>query len=157
MNDKIKVINTLGHEVGLVVRDFNFNRHIAPHGFIMVKREDFEQIMYDPGVSNMINEGTIYIEDLEVKKDLGLEPEDAEEPVNIIVLDEKKQRQMMIATPLDEFKKIFDKLSTDQRQSLADYAIEHRLADYDKCEYIRLNCGRDVIKAIRLGDQNKEE
>ena len=51
----------------------------------------------------MIDSGMLYIEDMAVKKELGLEPEDAKEPVNIIVLSDKEMRHY-ITMPLAQFK-----------------------------------------------------
>jgi len=51
-------------------------------------KEQLESLMYDPAFSNMVKEGYLYIDDMEVKKDIGVEPEDAEAPT-IILMDEK--------------------------------------------------------------------
>ena len=37
----------------------------------------------------MLKAGVLFIDDLEFKKELGLEPEDAVEPVNVILLEDK--------------------------------------------------------------------
>ena len=48
--------------------------------------------MFDPAFSNMVREGYLYIEDLDVKKEIGIEPEDAEKPTHIL-MDEKELKR----------------------------------------------------------------
>jgi hypothetical protein len=45
-------------------------------------------MLWDNGVRVMIDRGILYIPDMKDKIDLGLEPEDATEPENIIVLSD---------------------------------------------------------------------
>ena len=112
--------------------------------------------MFDPGFHNMLTMGMLYIEDMEVKKELDLEPQDAVEPVNIIVLNDKQKRQYLTELSLVGFKDKVKKLGRTQLEELADYAIDHRLLDVDKCNVLKEACGRDVINAVRLNEQNKE-
>ena len=112
--------------------------------------------MFDVGVRNMFNDGVLYIEEMDVKKDIGLEPEDASEPVNIIVLNDKQKRDYLINKPYNEFTEMVDKLSLTQLNELVDYAIEKKLVDFERSEYIKSKCGRDIINAVRLNKLNQE-
>lgn len=155
--NKVVVKNMTNSPVTIMSQMLNFKREIAPKGAeISIDKEVFEQLMYESGIQYMINSGILYIEDMEVKKELGIEPEDAEEPVNIIVLTDKQRRQYMVNLSFKAFKEKVDQLSYEQIEELADYAIENKLMDFDKCEYIREKCGRDIVTAIRLSKQNKE-
>lgn len=156
-NEKVIVKNMTNSPVYIMSETTSFRREVAPKGGqAPIDRELFEQLMYEPGIKYMIDSGILYIEDLEQKKELGIEPEDATEPVNIIVLTDKQRRQYMVNYSLDKFKDKVDQLSYEQIEELADYAITNKLMDFDKCEYIREKCGRDIITAIRLSNQNKE-
>lgn len=156
-NLKVKVKNVSNSPVLIMSRSLNFRREIMPHGAeIAIDKEVFEQLMFEPGIKYMIDSGILYIEDLKMKQDLGIEPEGVTEPVNVIVLTNKQRRQYMVNLPLDTFKEKVDALSYEQIQALADYAIENKLMDFDKCEYIKEKCGRDIIVAIRLNSLNKE-
>lgn len=121
-----------------------------------IDEDVLQQLMYMPGFEYMINNGILYIEDMEVKKDLGIEPEDASEPVNVIVLTDKERRRYMVNLSIEEFKKKVGELGYEQVKLLADYAIENKLVDYDKCKILKEICGRDVIEAIKLSELNKE-
>lgn len=157
MTNKVLVKNMTSSPVTVMSRALNFQREWTSKGMeIPIDKEVFEQLMYEPGVKYMIESGILYIEDLEVKKELGIEPEEATEPVNVIVLTDKQRRQYMVNLPLDTFKEKVDELSYEQIEELADYAIENKLMDYDKCEYLKEKCGRDIITAIRLNSQAKE-
>ncbi len=156
--DKVVIKNTTNSPVTIMSAMQNFKRELAPNGAsISIDKEIFSQLLYEPGIKYMIDTGIVYIEDLKVKQELGIEPEDATEPVNVIVLTDKERRKYMVNLPLDEFKANVDKLGYEQIEALADYAVKNKLVDFDKCEYIKEKCGRDVIAAVRLAKQNKED
>ena len=157
-NNKVKVVNMTTSRVYVNVPSIPFQHEWLSQGaFFMISKEILEQLMFDPGTQYMFEHGILYIEDMETKQELGLEPEDAEEPVNIIVLTDKERRRYMVNMPLDEFKEKVDKLSREQQTLLAEYAIKNRLADLDKAEYLKKKTDRDIYQAIRLSKLNKEE
>lgn len=154
---KVKITSTVNHAVGVYNQELHFNRTWANAGIsIPVDYDILEELMFDEGFKYMIDTGMLYIEDMEAKKKLGIEPEDAKEPVNVIALTDKERRNYMIALPLDEFKEKLSRLSHEQIRLLADYAIKNRLADFEKCKVIKEACGRDIIKSIQLNDSLKE-
>jgi hypothetical protein len=63
------------------------------------------QMLWDSGFRSLIDSGILYIEDLQTKKDLGLEPEEATSPVNILVLNEQQMKEYMTSLPIDVFKR----------------------------------------------------
>ena len=154
INNKVPVVCTVNHPVSIYVSSIPFKREWMGKGSTQnIDMEILEQIMYDPGVSYMFNSGILYIEELQTKKDLGLEPENATKPTNIIILTDKQKRECLVSMPFDKFKKTVDKLSIDQISELAQYAIDNRLVDIDRDDYIKEKCGRDIYNTIRL---NKE-
>lgn len=155
--NKISIKNTTTSRIGVMVPSLSFRRDFMPGQAFPVEEKQLEELMYDPGFRYMIETGMLYIDDMKIKQDLGIEPEDADEPVNVIILTDKERRYYMVNLSLDKFKEKVDQLGYEQTQQLADYAAANRLADFDKCAYLKEKCGRDVIQAIRLGDQMKEE
>lgn len=154
---KVNIVNTTRGSVLVTVREIPFRHEwIAQGASFAVEHELLEQLMYDQGFKYMIDTGMLYIEDLEEKKALGIEPEEAKEPVNVIVLSDKDRRRYMVTLSLKDFKEKVRKLSYEQVMQLADYAIANRLADFEKAEFLKEICGRDIIQAIRLSSQNKE-
>lgn len=121
-----------------------------------IEQDVVEQLLYTPGFKYMIDTGMLYIEDMEQKKELGIEPEDATEPVNVIVLTDAVKNKYMKMYALDKFKEEIKKLSREQIVDLADYAIEKEIADFGKSAVIEKLCGKNIIKGIQLAKQNKE-
>ena len=154
---KVNIVNTTRGSVFVEVREIPFRHDWTVQGAkFAVEHDVLEQLMYDKGFKYMIDTGMLYIEDMEEKKALGIEPEEAKEPVNVIVLTDKERRRYMVNLSLEEFKEKVRKLSYEQVTQLADYAVANRLADFDKAEFLKELCGRDILQAIRLSAQNKE-
>ena len=155
--EKVKVVSTVKSRMGVKVPELRFSRQWLKKGSaVMIDRDILEELMYDSGFKYMIDSGMLYIEDMAVKKELGLEPEDAKEPVNIIVLSDKEMRHYMVTMPLAQFKEKVTELRKEQLETLVDFAIENRLADIDKAKYIKELCGKDIVRAIQLNDLDKE-
>jgi uncharacterized protein Smg (DUF494 family) len=155
--DKIKVISTLKNRVTVDVPDIRFSRTWPTAGAsVNIDKDTLEELMYDAGFANMIKMGILFIEDMDFKKEIGLEPEDATEPVNLILLNDKEKKYYLTGLSLVGFKDKLKKLSKNQIEELADYAIQNKLVDIEKCKIIKEACGRDVVRAIQLLEADKE-
>lgn len=155
--DKVKVISTLKNVVVVTAPELHFERRWHSAGAaVSIPRDILEELMYDVGFHNMIEQGILYIEDMEVKKDLGIEPEDATEPVNIILLTDKEKKYYLTELSLVGFKDKIKKLSKNQIEELADFAIKNKLVDIEKCKILEELCGRKILRAIELLEQDKE-
>ena len=122
-----------------------------------IDKELLQDIMYDPGSEYMFRTGMLYIEDMDIKKEIGLEPEDATEPVNIIVLDEKQLNRYLTVMPLHEFKENVKKLSIEQAKNLVDYAVQKESITFDKAEFLEKITGLNAMSMIQLNRKNKED
>ena len=116
-----------------------------------------EEGMYDTGFGNMLRDGDLYIEDMAVKRELGLEPDEAKEPENIIILTDNKMLYLMKTASLEELRSTLSKVSIEQANNLAQYAIENEYNNLDKAEIIKERTGIDIIKSILLERANKEK
>ena len=155
--DKVKVISTLKNRVTVDVPDIRFSRTWPTAGAsVNIDKDTLEELMYDAGFANMVKMGILFIEDMDFKKEMGLEPEDATEPVNLILLNDKEKRYYLTGLSLVGFKDKLKKLSKNQIEELADYAIQNKLVDIEKCKVIKEACGRDVVRAIQLLEADKE-
>ena len=109
--DKVKVISTVKNKVVVTSADLHFSRTWQKAGAVVtIPRETLDELMYDIGFANMIKEGILYIEDMEVKKDIGIEPEDAETPT-IIFMNDKELNRFWKIMPLSQFKVEVKKLT----------------------------------------------
>ena len=154
---KVKVTSTTVGEVSVFDPSIPFRASWPAKGSTRpIEEETLEQLIYFPGFKHMIDSGVLYIEDMDVKKRLGIEPEDATEPVNVIVLSDQEKNKYLKMYSADKFKEEIKKLSHEQLIDLADYAIENKIADFDKSEILEKACGKNIVKGIQLARQNKE-
>lgn len=154
---KVKVTSTTIGEVSVFEPSIPFRASWPAKGSTRpIEEEVIEQLLYTPGFKYMIDTGMLYIEDMEEKKKLGIEPEEATEPVNVIVLSDADKNKYMKVYPLNKFKEEVKKLSREQLIDLADYAIKNNIADFDKSEVIKGLCGKNIIRGIELARQNGE-
>jgi hypothetical protein len=158
MNDNVNVISTINGSVSINLPDMRFRRVWPQKGArIAIDKATLQECIYDPGVSYMFENGILYIEDLEEKKQLGLEPETATEPQNIIVLNDKQMRRLMTVAPVSELKETLAKMSKEQAKNLVDFAINNRLTDADRCQVLKDVTGINVLSAVILEEKNKED
>lgn len=154
---KIKITSTTVGEVSVFQPSIPFRMSWPAKGSTRaIEEEILEQLLYTPGFKRMIDSGVLYIEDMDVKKRLGIEPEDATEPVNVIVLSDQEKNKYLKMYSADKFKEEIKKLSHEQLIDLADYAIDNKIADFDKSEILEKACGKNIVKGIQLARQNKE-
>ena len=158
MEEKVKVVNLISSRVNIDVPDVRLKRVWERRGAIKtVPFDQLEEALYDPGVEALFREGILGIEDLEIKKRLGLEPEDATEPINIITLDDSQRKRYLKVLPLHEFKEKIKELPREQISELAQYAIDNEIVDFDKAEIINKIIGTDIIGTIQMNKADKEE
>ena len=157
-NKKVTIESLVNGRISINLQDPRIKRTWEKKG---TKRflsfEELEQAMYDPGVEYMFTQGLLGIEDMEVKKALGLEPEDADEPVNIIVLTDAQKRRYLTVAPLNEFKELLATLPYEQIQGLADFAIENEISNFDRSDLIKKAINVDIIQAIANKRASKED
>lgn len=160
MDKKVKVASLVSQRVVLTVPDLRLRRVWEKKGAVMtIPFEQLEEAMYSPGVENLFRNGLLGIDDMEVKIALGLEPEGAKEPVNIITLNDEQRKRYLTVMPLHEFKEKLRELPIEQINELAAYAIEHEILDFDKSEEFKKYVNVDVMRAVQLNraDQATQE
>ena len=158
MDDKVNVISTVTGTVGITLPELHFKREWPRKGTkLAISKDILREAIYDPGTEYIFKTGMLYIDDMEFKKEIGLEPEDAVEPENVIVLNDKQMKRYLTVAPVRDLKEVLPKLSKEQLKNLVNYAIENELTDIDKCNALKDITGIDVLKAVILNRQNKEE
>lgn len=156
--EMVTVVSTVNGLVGICLPDLRFKKEWARKGQKQqIDKDLLQDIMYDPGSEYMFRTGMLYIEDMDIKKEIGLEPEDATEPVNIIVLDEKQLNRYLTVMPLHEFKENVKKLSIEQAKNLVDYAVQKESITFDKAEFLEKITGLNAMSMIQLNRKNKED
>ena len=158
MENKVKVVNLISSRVNINIPDIRLGRVWERKGAVkVIPFDQLEEAMYNPGVEALFREGILGIEDLETKKALGLEPDDATEPVNIIVLNDTQRKRYLTVMPTSEFKAKVKELPIEQVRELAKYAIDNEIVAFDKAEIIKKMIGTDIIGTIQLNKADTEK
>lgn len=151
MSDKVKIISAFDGRCGIDNADLHISRRWPARGSVVtLDKATVEELMFDDAFKNMVEDGTLYIEDFELKKELGIEPEDATAPT-IVYLSDKELERFWKIMPLAQFKVEVKKLKKAQVDSLVDYAIQHGdEGSIPKANYLTEISGRNILKGIEL-------
>ena len=158
MENKVMVESLTTGRIGITIPELRLRRTWERKGAkIPVDFEVLQEAIYYPGVEYMFKEGLLGIESMEHKIALGLEPEGAEAPTEIIILTDTQRKRLLTIAPLAEFKEMVKKLPREQINELVTYAVQNKLTDYERCEILREITGVNIVKAIELDKASKEE
>lgn len=155
----VKVISTSLGEVYVTLPEYGINRIWPRKGATMeVDYKKLKEALYHEGVRNMFASGILYIEEMQDKIDLGLEPPEAKNPENIIILSEKEMRVLITASTLDKFEEKLSTVSNSQVEALCGYAVLNKLLpSFEKNSYLKERAGVDVIASIQLLSESEAE
>lgn len=154
-NKKVIIENMINSRVGIDIPELRLTRVWERKG--VKKPIDFDilkEAIYNEGVDYMFRNGILYIDDMDVKIELGLEEEDA--PAQIKVLKDKDCEDLWMNSTLKAFKSVLEEYPKEQLQILADYAVAHKILNLDKSNALRKKIDYDVVKVIQLGDNEEE-
>jgi predicted methyltransferase len=154
----VEIVSTVNAQVSIVLREFHFDHTWRKKGDkYKIDFDLLQQMMYDNGTRAMFEDGTLYIQDMQTKIDLDLEPQDAVEPENIIVLDEAQMKRYMTVMPYHDFKEKMDKVSREQCIAVVQYAIANKIIDFDKFKYLQERTDIDPLRSIQMEQEAKED
>lgn len=150
-NTKIKVTSRVNGTVGVSLASRAFQREWRAKGqAIQIPFEVLEEAIYDPGFKNMIDQGILTIDNLEAAIELGLEPDEAQKPVNHPVYEDTELRRLLLAATINEFEEALKKMPVEPKRALAEMAITLKIRDGNKMALIKKYQNIDVSKAIFL-------
>lgn len=158
-NEKVFVESMVNHGVSILLPGTNIQKTWQKKGAkLSFDRDALVEAYYDPGIEYMFTHGILYTDDMDFKKAVGLEPEDAKEPVNVVKMEDAYMKRLISFMPVFEFEKELDKLSYDQRQMLVEYAVNHfNELKLDRTAIIDEKCGVHLMKAIELKKKAEED
>ena len=149
------VTNTTNHSVLIQLPDIKFRRTWQKESSIKVDIEVLREAIYDTGFKAFIDDGVLFIEEKEIRVELGLEEEDAKKPF-ITILKSAQMTRLIKAATVGEFKSTLSEITKEQALSLVDMAIREKSISMDKLMALKEKTGIDVVKAIELERQNEE-
>ena len=150
------VTNTTNHSILIELPESKFRRTWQKDASMKVDLEILREAIYDTGFKAFIDEGVLFIEEKEIRVELGLEEEDAEKPF-ITILKPAQMTRLIKAASIEEFKTILGEITKEQALSLVDMAIKEKSISMDKLVALKEKTGIDVVKAIELERQNEED
>jgi len=146
---KITVKNISSATVVLSVPEISFNRSLAPGRVVPVSQEDYDNLVFDPGVQNMIRGGYIKFEGLE---------EGTELEVNEAGIKEKGEiEKMLISRDIAAFAKFIPTASPAAKETIVQCAVDNNITDNAFTALIKKYCGIDVINSISIKHQAEEK
>lgn len=153
MNEKVYVTNMVNSIVGFSIPEKHYHKSWAKKGArMLIEKDILREAIYLPGVDYLFEKGILYIEDLDFKKELGLESEDADEKnLRVVALDDNLATRIAKFMPLPEAKAALEKLTEDQRKEFRDFAVKnYKMLSMDKLELIDNICNTNLMKAIEI-------
>ena len=154
MDDKVMVTSMVNGTISVL----SLNRRVwSKKGQkLPISKDTLREAIYNPGVEYMFKNGILYIDDMDFKIELGLEPEGAKAPTQIIPMDDKYLNRVLKLMPISEMKKVIDSMTSVQKQELVDYATRQSDVALDRIRVVSEKCGVDVLKSIELNRQKEE-
>lgn len=154
MDDKVIVTSMVNGITSLKVPTLNFRKVWQKKGAkLPIEKAILREIIYDPGVENMFRGGILYIDDMAMKIELGLEEAGTEVPTLVVPVDEDYLNRLLRTMPLSEMKQAISDMSDAQKQELIDYACKQQEIKFNRAKVIKELCGVDILKVIELNAQ----
>ena len=156
-NKQVTLTNTIKSRVGINIPELRLKRTWEKKNVKRtVELNVLKEAFYYPSVEYLLKEGILYIDDMDVKIELGLEAPDTTKPTSIIILSDNEMNRYLTTMPTFEFREKVKTLGKEQIQALVDYAIENELTSYDKCQILKELTQTDIISAVQLNAADKE-
>lgn len=154
MNEKVMITSMVGGTISaasLEHRVWNKKGQKLP-----VSKDVLREAIYEPGIEYMFKKGILYIDDMEMKIELGLEAPGTTTPTEVLPIDDKYLNRVLKLMPVVEMKAAIDKMSIVQKQELVDYASKQNDIQLDRLAIVSEKCKVDILKTIELNRQKGE-
>ena len=125
------------------------SRSLAPNRIITLTPSEYEDLMYEPGVQNMIRGGYIKIDGVQEDRAVIETPTNVMEKDDIIKMIENKD--------ITAFAKYIQIAPSAAKDTIVQYVVDHNITDNAFTALIKKYCGVDVIQAIAVKHQAEEK
>lgn len=124
-------------------------RSLSPGRIITLTTEEYEDLMYEPGIQNMIRGGYIKIDGIEEDRAVIETPSNVKEKEEIIrMIDEKD---------FTAFAKYIQIAPSAAKETIVRYIVDNNITDSAFTALIKKYCDIDVIQAIAMKHQSEEK
>lgn len=153
----VRVQSTDSGYVNLYAPEYNINKIFKTKGSVqLIPFEALENMLWNEGIRFMFESGTLYIDNMQDKIDLGLEEPDTTEPTNIKVLNDAQIKALLTTITYDTFVKEINSVSVQQANNVVDYAVANEIMDMKKSDYLKQITGRDIVAILAKKRQEAE-
>ena len=125
------------------------SRSLAPGRIITLTPSEYEDLMYEPGIQNMIRGGYIKIDGVQEERAV------IETPTN--VMDKDEIIKMIDNKDITAFAKYIKIAPSAAKETIVQYVVDNNITDNAFTALIKTYCGVDVIQAISVKHQAEEK
>ena len=145
---KITVKNISSGTVVLAVPEIKFNRILSPGRVVPVSQEEYDDLLFDPGVQTLVRAGYI--------KFFGVDQGEAIEVKANSIKEKSEIEEMMAKRDIVAFAKYIPNASPAAKEVIVNYAVANNVTDNAFTALIKKYCDVDVINAIAIKRQSEE-
>ena len=125
------------------------SRSLAPGRIITLTPSEYEDLMYEPGIQNMIRGGYIKIDGVQEERAVIETPTNVKEKDEII--------KMIDDRDVTAFAKYIKIAPSAAKETIVQYVVDNNITDNAFTALIKTYCGVDVIQAISVKHQAEEK
>lgn len=144
---QIFVKNISSAMVGIAAPGIRFNRELRPGRAIPISKEEYTELMYEPGVHNLLIGGFIRFDGVE-EKDEVIQTEET--------LDREQIAAILKDRDITTFAKFIPTAPAAAKDTVVSLAVELGITDRPFVVLISKYCGVDIIQAISMKHQAEE-
>ena len=141
---QIFVKNISSAIVGIAAPGLRFNRELRPGRAIPISKDEYIELMYEPGVQNLLIGGFIRFDGVE-EKDEVIQTEETLERAQI--------EEILKNRDITTFAKFIPTAPSAAKDSVVTLAVELGITDRPFVSLIEKYCGVDIIQAISMKHQ----
>ena len=124
------------------------SRSLAPNRVITLTPAEYEDLMYEPGMQNMIRGGYVKIDGVQEDRAVIEAPTNVKEKDEII--------KMLDNRDITAFAKYIKIAPPAAKETIVQYVVDNNITDNAFTALIKTYCGVDVIQAISVKHQAEE-
>ncbi len=144
----ITVKNISSALVVLTVPELRFRRELRPGREVPLSQEEYDTMMFDPGINNMVQDHFIIFNGIESDKSMNLETEP--------VLDVAAIKKMLEKQDITSFAKFIPTAAPAEKDTVIRLAVDMGITNSGFVALIKKYCDVDIISAINTKHQVEE-
>lgn len=144
----IKVKNISSAMVVLAIPELRFRRELAPGREVPISQEEYDTMMFDPGVNTMVQDHYIEFSGIENEERVIVDESDKFVPSAI--------KEMLEKQDITSFAKFIPNAAPAEKDTVVKLAIDLGITNSGFAALIKKYCDVDVISAINTKHQLEE-